>query len=174
MKKLTHILLTAAAGFTLLISVSCSKEEENTGVDPLAADEVSGRVLWERISSEADYTNYAFWPGHEGLNPGQAPHGPFHKIYINFVIADKLPLEDKLVPDGGIIVKENYSNGKEFAGITVMAKVDGYDPEHNDWFWAKYGPDGNIDAEGKPNGCISCHAGMEQNDYVIVHPLDRE
>jgi len=141
-------------------------------LDPLSEEEINGKRLWTRISEEHDYRDYSYWPGHEGLQPGQAPHGPYHKVFVNPTLYNALPVEDKTVPDGGIIVKENYSADEQLASLTVMSKVEGYNPEAGNWFWAKYGPDGEIQAEGTPNGCISCHAGMKQNDYVIIRPLD--
>ncbi len=37
-----------------------------------------------------------------------------------------------------------------------------------------YTPDGEILAEGTPVGCIGCHEGMDDNDYIIVRPIDLE
>ena len=42
---------------------------------PLAATEISGARLWQRITTESDFDRWAFWPGHEGMRPGQSPHG---------------------------------------------------------------------------------------------------
>ena len=151
---------------------SCSKKAENTNVEPLTASNVTDKTVWERITAESDYTSYSFWPNHEGMSPGQAPHGPFHKVYINNTLAAALPIKGGIVPEGSIIVKENYSKAKEFTGTTVMVKVKNYAPEINDWFWAKYSPQGETQASGQPKGCISCHEGMKKNDYIIIHPLD--
>ena len=41
------------------------------------------------------------------------------------------------MPDGAIIVKENYTAKGELQANTVMYKKSGYNPEHNDWFWLK-------------------------------------
>lgn len=160
--------------FIILVTIvflSCGTKDEPQ-VSPLQKENVSGTVLWERITEEADYHTYQFWPGHEGLSPGQAPHGVFHKVYVNRPLYQALPREDKTAPNGSIIVKENYSADEELMAITVMAKVESFDPEHGDWFWAKYAPDGEIGAEGAVGGCIDCHAGMESNDYIIIQQLD--
>lgn len=47
-----------------------------------------------------------------------------------------------------------------------MYKEKGYDAEHNDWFWAKYTPDGKVDAEGKVKACYDCHGQRKDNDYI--------
>lgn len=157
----------------ILILSACSKPEEQSPA-ALVLSEINGNVLWERISTEAEYTTYAFWPDHEDIQPGQSPHGAYHKIYINRVLSEALPADDRVLPVGSIIVKENLDSQKSLDAITVMVKVKDYNPEAGDWFWAKYTPEGEILAEGTPAGCIGCHEGMDYNDYVIVRPLDLE
>ncbi|MDA3940795.1 MAG: cytochrome P460 family protein [Spirochaetia bacterium] len=160
--------------FIMIIVLSgCSKPvEPSTAAIPVS--EVNGTVLWERITTDADYKTYSFWPDHEGVQPGQSPHGAYHKIYINKVLFNALPAKDRVLPEGSIIVKENLNSQKSLDAVTVMVKVKDYNPEVGDWFWAKYTPQGEILAEGTPVGCISCHEGMDENDYIIVHPLDLE
>ena len=163
----------AALFITIIILSTCSKPVENL-MDPLTADNIDGAALWTRITEEADYKTYSFWPGHEGIQPGQAPHGVYHKIYINRILADALPVKNRITAEGTIIVKENLSNEKVVDAITVMAKVKDYNPEAGDWFWVKYTPQGEVLAEGAPKGCVSCHEGMDGNDYIIVRMLDSD
>lgn len=152
-----------------LLLVGCSSKEES--LEPIK--EASGKILYDRISVESNYKNYNFMPGQEGLQPGQSPHGVYHKIYVNKTFLDSIPNSDKIAPNGSIIIKENYNLNKEFDKLTVMAKIEGYAPETNNWFWAVYSPSGEVLVEGSPTGCISCHSGMKDNDYVIVKELDR-
>lgn len=154
-----------------IVLMSCGKE---TRLEPLSAGEINGARLWERISGESDYENYSFWPDHEGINPGQAPHGVYHKIFINADLMSALPVKSKIAPLGTIIVKENMNRDKEVQKITVMAKIADYSEESGNWFWAAYSPDGEVLAEGTPRGCVSCHEGMKSNDYIIVRPLDHK
>jgi len=157
----------------VIVLGACSKSFEPY-TTPLVSTSISGSVLWNRITVDTDYESYSFWPGHEGNQPGQSPHGAYHKIYINKVLFEALPVKNKISPIGTIIVKENLSSAKVLDSITVMAKVKGYNPEAGDWFWAKYSPEGKVLAEGSPKGCISCHEGMSANDYIIVRGLDTE
>ncbi len=166
MKKIILIIIVVILG-------SCSKDSENQ-VEPILLSSISGSSLWSRITSEADYKTYSYWPGHEGIQPGQAPHGVYHQIYINRVLSEALPVKSRTAGTGTIIVKENFTNEKILDSITVMAKVKGYNPEAGDWFWAKFSPEGDVQAEGAPGGCISCHEGMEDNDYIIIRMLDAE
>jgi len=70
---------------------------------------------------------------------------------------------------GTIVVKENIGNDNKLKALTVMYKVEGFNPENGDWFWAKYIPKGKVDKSGKVTGCIGCHTSVEDNDYIFVH-----
>jgi hypothetical protein len=155
----------------LVFIAACAKEAEPK-LPALGAQEISGATLWKRISSETHYDDYASWPGLKGMQQGQSPHGKYHEIYINSTLASALPIADRIAPDGAIVVKENFGADKKLASLTVMAKAKGYNPEYGDWFWAAYDPQGKVLIEGKVEGCYECHAGMKDNDFLIVHPLD--
>lgn len=155
-KLITVVLtMTVASIFGL---INCKKAEKK--VDPAA--------VWKEITETSDYTKWSFWPDHKGMQPGKAPHGPFHKVYVN-----DLALNAKTVPfpDGAIVVKENYSKEKKLAAITIMKKIKGYNPEGGDWYWVKYSPEGKADKAGKVQGCIKCHGAHKMNDYVFVHMI---
>jgi peptidoglycan hydrolase-like protein with peptidoglycan-binding domain len=156
----------------LLVANGCAQEAGEPDVEPLSAEQIDAQRLWQRITEEAPYETYSFWPGEEGIQPGQAPHGPFHRILVNKALYDAIPIPDRTAPHGTIIVKENMDAGQEVTGYTVMAKVDGYSADSNDWFWARYNLDGSARAAGAVTSCIVCHEGVADNDYVIVHPLD--
>lgn len=154
----------------IMIFFSCRKE--TPVYPPLAMDEISGDRLWQRIAHEENYHDYPEWPGLEGLQRGQSPHGRYHEIYIHSLLRNALPIADRTAPDGSVIVKENFDADKVKTGYTVMAKVKGYDPEHADWFWASFDAAGKTLAAGKLGMCIDCHTGKKDNDYVIVRPLE--
>jgi hypothetical protein len=94
---------------------------------------------------------------------------------------------------GEVLLKRNYggtevstsavSNDRNqfIRDITVMFKREqGYDPDNQDWFWAKFKPDGELEsnprgkklagrvARGKPKGCIACHKGAPGGDFLFV------
>jgi hypothetical protein len=143
-------------------------------LEALTAEEISGALVWKHIAVDGDFTAWPNWPGLEGVLPGQSPHGRYHEIFISPALAKALPILDRKAPEKSIIAKRNYDASKKPVGFTVMAKVHGYNPENGDWFWASYGMDGSVKAEGKVAMCIRCHEGMKGNDYVIVHPLNEE
>lgn len=64
--------------------------------------------------------------------------------------------------------------------VTVMYRREaGYDRDNKNWFWAKYNPDGTLQAnpkgmrlagrvaKGADAGCIACHTGAPGNDYLF-------
>jgi hypothetical protein len=116
---------------------------------------------------------------------GQHPHGA-----ILDTIEGTLSVGNNT---GALIVKRNYGGegvskeavandpGAYLQAITVMYKRAGYDADNQDWFWAKYLPDGSLDknpkgmelagrvAKGTPKGCIACHSGAPGGDRVFNH-----
>ena len=129
-----------------------------------------GEELWSYIAETHDYKDWAPFPGWEGMYEGKSPHGAYLRLYAND-IAVQAAKEGKPMPDRAILVKENYAEDREtLAAVTPMYKVEGYNPEAGDWFWAKYGPDGKIMAEGKVDGCIKCHSVKKSQDYIFSQP----
>ncbi len=137
----------------------------------------NGTVLYNYITNESNYKQWQLWPGTTQLYPGKPPHGAFLTTYVSDDAFSSLEAKEGSLPDGSIIVKENYMPDKTLAALTVMYKEAGYDPQNNDWFWAKYAPNGTVQAEGKIAGCITCHIqpkaqfGNQVNDYVFTSNL---
>ena len=123
-------------------------------------------ALWQYITKVSPYTEWAFWPDHQGMQPGRAPHGPLHKVYVNDRALNSVKPP---VQYGAIQVKENYNKAKELKAITVMYKVHGFNPKDGDWFWAKYTLEGKAGPFGKPKGCVGCHGTRANNDFILVH-----
>jgi len=152
-------LITGCLAVALMMSVApFTVAEEMPGPD--------GAAVWNHISKVSPYTEWGQWADHGGMLAGRAPHGKFHKVFVN-----KQGLDSKTPPlqYGAIEVKENYSKAKELKAITVMYKVKGFNPDSGDWFWAKYSPTGEVLKAGKPKGCIGCHSTRVANDFVLVH-----
>ena len=142
----------------LTIFIGTTAMAEMPGADP--------KELWEHITKTSPYTQWKFWDDHKGMLEGDEPHGSFHKVYVNDIAygSSSAPLEY-----GAIEVKENYNKKEKLMAITVMYKVKGYNPEAGDWFWVRYSPKGKAKPYGKPKGCVNCHSGAADNDFVFVH-----
>ena len=125
-------------------------------------------ALWNYITEVSPYQDWGFWEDHKEMQPGNAPHGPFHKVFVNEIL---LEAQQTPVPYGSIQVKESFNKDKTKVALTVMYKIKGYNPDAGDWYWVKYSLTGIGDPAGKVQGCIGCHAVKTDNDYIIVHNI---
>lgn len=165
-----------------LLAVACQ-----AGGDEAEADlpEADASAVMDYVTETSPYTEWGTWPNDEwnsfntNLVSG-APHGNVVRIYVNEIALDVADGFDDELPEGSMIVKENYvGNDPESPGeldaLTIMYKVEGFNAEANDWFWVKAKPDGSqIDAEGAVDGCIGCHSQEGNQDYVLRYGFGDE
>jgi hypothetical protein len=131
--------------------------EAATEVAQPAAD-TTAAALWSHLQDERYRENWTMWPGKGQLYTGTEPHGMLLTTYANDVAYDALLNgQAASLPAGSIIVKENYMPDSTFAAATVMYKVPGYNPEHQDWLFAKYDPQGAPEDFGRAAMCQACH-----------------
>lgn len=130
-----------------------------------------GAAVIAYLTRAVDYHDWPLWPSKGELYQGQHPHGAFLTTYVTPEAAKAILARVGKLPDGAMVVKENYSASKQLAAITVMYRVKGYNPDGGDWFYLKYAPDGRIDQEGKVPGCIGCHAAVKGNDWLFTGPV---
>ena len=149
----------------VLVLAACGSDE------PELPDTTAASVL--AYLDEVDYQNnddWKLWPGVGEKYEGSDPHGMLLTSYLNpsaFEALDEVLAGSAAMPDGAIIVKENYTPEGNFDANTVMYKKSGYNPEHNDWFWLKVGADGAVQVEGMGKGCQDCHSDVKSTDYVF-------
>lgn len=135
-------------------------------------------AFWSYLTkSRSAYKNWAPFPGKGAdIYEGQSPHGAYLRMYANGIAAG----DSKKLPNGSIIVKENYGKDKKtLMAVTVMYRTTGYDPVHNDWYWIKYNPDGTTARTPKDKGnkpiagrfmsCINCHDGADGKDFAFAN-----
>jgi hypothetical protein len=116
--------------------------------------------------------SWRLWPGKPRLYKGTEPHGMLLTTYANDIAQRALARgQVASLPEGSIIVKENYMPDSTFAAATVMYKVRGYNPDHQDWLFAKYDPAGKVDAFGRAPMCQACHQGAKSG--YIYTPVGR-
>ena len=132
-----------------------------------------GAELYKYITETSAYTSWPLWPGKGKLYKGQEPHGMLLTTYVTRDAQKVIKRKKGMFKDGAIIVKENYKPDKTLAAITVMYKAGRYDPAKGDWFWVKYGPDGTVQAQGQPKGCINCHQDKKDNDWVFTGEIKK-
>ena len=132
------------------------------------SDEELADDLWAEIGEYQSWSQVTDW---EGVVPSESVHGASVQIWLNESAFTALS-NSEAIPDGGIIVKDGYNDldGTDHKAITAMKKIDGYNSEAGDWFWAGYDIDGTVNTSGKADFCISCHASGD--DYVVFTGLE--
>ncbi len=123
--------------------------------------------LRHHIIGHMPYKTWDLWPGKGKMYEGTEPHGALLTTYVNDIALRSIKAK-KGFKNNSIIVKENYTPKKQLAAITVMYKVNGYNPSAGDWFWVKYDPSFKTLKQGKVKGCLNCHGNAKMNDYVFT------
>lgn len=165
---------------TVALAAACGgaepEPEAEPAVDTMAAMESAGpdttaEALWAHLQETSYRESWRTWPGKGELYPGTEPHGMLLTTYLNPVAYDALTNGSMRMPAGAIIVKENYMPDSTLAAVTTMYKVAGYDPGHNDWFFAKQDPQGVPEVAGRVEMCQGCHGQRAANDYLFTGDL---
>lgn len=159
--KTTYLGLLLLAGAVLL--AGCAYFGKPTGQDKTEAN-----TLEQEIANYADWQTPDWVAGYtESVHPIPA----YVKYYVN--TAGMSDIDNP--PNGSIFVKEQFDEDKQIIGLTVMKKIDGYDPANKDWYWAIADTDARITNAGKldsswTSSCISCHKkGDGGNDLLFVN-----
>ncbi|HUY31980.1 MAG TPA: cytochrome P460 family protein [Pirellulales bacterium] len=132
------------------------------------------REFWQFLTrGKTPYKQWAAWPDSAEPRAGEAPHGAFVKTYAN-AVAVKNP---NAPAHGSILVQEEFDEDqKTLTSVSVMYRVKGSDPQHFDWYWLRYLPNGAVAKQpagkagkpiaGKVTSCIECHAKAGGADWV--------
>lgn len=170
--KLGLYLLTAALAIGLAgtaIAVHEGQEDvPKRWVEPAGWPGADAQAVWTYITQTKPYTKWPRWPGKGKFYAGRHPHGALLTTYVSKDAGKVIKKKQGAFANGAFIVKENYTADKTLAAVTVMYKIDGYNPEAGDWFWAKYKADGSVEAGGKVEGCINCHRDRADHDWVFT------
>jgi len=171
------ILATVAGAFTPAEPTTPAAQQDDA---PFGGkkDVDFAKKLWKAMESYED------WKLQTEPYKGVSPHGKFVQLFSTWVT-----VEGRAYP---IIIKDNFGGRGVTAersaeererwlkAVTIMLqREEGYDKDHQNWYWVKYAPDGSIMtndkgmklagrvAKGMPAGCISCHANAGGNDYLF-------
>jgi hypothetical protein len=91
-------------------------------------------ILWTYMPETNSYQGWGYWPGYAGIYPGKSHHGKYLKLFVNS-IALKAAREGTPMPDGAILVKENYGEDQiTLMAVTPIYKLEGHNPEGGGWF----------------------------------------
>ena len=183
MRQIIITLAMAAAAILSLTAQPSAAQQQGSGssrtappartAQPTTPDEFY-KSFWTYLNrAESPYKS---WTGTEAMKNGEPPHGALIKTHVNKLVADS----PKNLPYGAILVADNYADdGKTLQSVMVMFRIQGRDPQHFDWYWLQYQPDGSISLTspeagkkaiaGKVSSCIDCHAKAKGGDYVHLY-----
>lgn len=150
-----------------------SQSAETASPSGQAGPDTTEAAVWAHLQEESYRDNWALWPGTEEFYPGTEPHGMLLTTYTNETAREALVRGTDAgdLPFGSIVVKENYMPDSTYAAATVMYRVEDYNPDHDDWLFAKYnGPRGEVEAFGRAAGCQACHQGAETGYIYTTVP----
>lgn len=180
------MLATTIALLLLMAACEPQPQADETEPDDAAAQEqvatewpdTTGAAVWAYLQENDYQETWRLWPDKGELYEGQVPHGMLLTTYLNDAAHQALTGEMAVMPAHAIIVKENYRPDSTLAAVTVMYKVEGYDPANNDWFYSKHMPSGELDTgpngmplAGRVASCQACHGQQRGNDYLFTSPL---
>lgn len=141
-----------------------------------ADDLTQAAAIWDEINGEDFSNTWALMPGTKRNMTSDAPHGGNANVYINSIAAGE---PTNLAP-GSIIVKASMpAAGAPVSSYSLIKKIPGFDPDHQNWFWAEYNSTGGVvsDEDGVPlagaigpnktSDCLKCHSFDE--DFVFLN-----
>ncbi|TGC08904.1 cytochrome P460 family protein [Methanolobus halotolerans] len=127
-----------------------------------------GAEVFTYITEENNYRTWELWPLREEMYASTSIHGPLLTTYVSEDAESAIRNRAGSLPSGSMAVRESYDTDGELREIGVRYKVEGYDTEHRDWFWAAYTPEGDIIVDGRVESCQECHSVVADNDYVYT------
>jgi len=143
-----------------------------------ALPEASAEAVLAHLEAADFRSSWDLWPGKGEKYEGTEPHGALLTTYLNPAAARAAAEGAGQLPPGAIVVKDNFMPDGTLAASTVMYKIEGYNPEAGDWWWAKFMPDGSVDMDGMAQGrvemCIGCHARGADNDYLLTGSIAQQ
>ncbi|MEE9543939.1 MAG: cytochrome P460 family protein [Thermodesulfobacteriota bacterium] len=120
---------------------------------------------------------FADWQSWKKLNTTPLLSKGHGDIYVDIYVDDRAKetylTASSLYPECARIVKAQYNDksaAKKVDELTIMVKMaEGYDPDYNDWWYARYEPTGTkAIASGKMGTeCRVCHEQASKTDYLF-------
>ena len=150
----TGIALAAIAGLGVLAGCALfGPSEDDRAQADLLMQAMDGYESWETVD------------GFDEWEQGTSVHGKVVRYFVNGVAYDNMAE----LPYGSIIVKEGYTRDRKLKAVTVMQRIEGYDPDNYDWFWARYDASGALTDAGKVGFCIDCHRDGTEGDFSFAN-----
>ncbi len=132
--------------------------------------EANGQAVLDYITKESPYAKWPLVPGTTAFRNGKEPHGALQNVYANPAAMAGFSAKSVPMPDGTLIVKENFTLDRKLQSVILLYKKAGYNPEAGDYFWMTLDADMKIQKEGRLAGCITCHTQAKYKDYLVLSP----
>jgi len=165
---LTAIMAFGACNPTPEDDVPIAEPSVTPVAEVVAQPDTTSDGIWAHLTAAEYRENWRLWPGKDELYTGVDPHGMLLTTYANDVAFAALSAGSTQLPEGSVVVKENFMPDSTLAAVTTMYRVRGYNPEHQDWFFAKHDPAGVVEVAGRDPMCQGCHAGAPGADYLFT------
>lgn len=169
--------LLAPVLLVLLAASSCSDDEASPATPP---GQTGAPVLAEASAATkqvlgltSGYASWAKFPENETLKQSPTHKNMYVISYYNQTMGDAIASKKLPMPDGAIIVKENWAKTTDAGpmALTIMNKQDA------EWYWSQVSADGKVFVEdGKPlegknvTMCTNCHK-TNDNDGILTHRI---
>lgn len=141
---------------------------------PQTPDEFHSSFWNHIVKKDAAYNTWDKITSDRPLEGVENPHGTTSKTYANKVAAD----DSKSLPNGSVLVREDYDANRKRQSISVLYRVKDYDKDHGNWYWIKYLENGTVargaddkPIAGKVGSCIECHGKAGGKDFVFSNDL---
>ena len=95
--------------------------------------------LWGQIHTEQYKEHWKIMPGQKAFT--EAGDGKLTTTYVNNIALNAIQ-KGEVLPEGSILVTENYDLEKTLESIKVQSRIPGFDESKDDWFNVTYNPAG--------------------------------
>ncbi|MEX2282826.1 MAG: cytochrome P460 family protein [Gemmatimonadota bacterium] len=168
--------LRVMIGVAIIGLSGCGQDQTEETLDQAVPDVVGAPALpdtteaglWTYLQQSGYQQNWRMWPGKDRLYKGTEPHGMLLTTYVNDLAYDAITNGAATLPAGSIVIKENYMADSMLAAVTTMYKVQGYNAQHQDWFFAKHDPQGKAEVSGRAEMCQACHQKAPAGNYLYT------
>jgi len=159
-------LATSTPGVAVVIEAT---QEPSPGADQVVTPAAAAGTT----SCSLDFTNWREW---YQLNEQPIEgHEVWVTVHLDEVAREPYSHAAVLMPECSRIVKAHLVSRSSpvVSRVTVMVKMPaGYDPEHGDWWYGMYDPEGKIpEMQGRVEVCIACHQGAAHADFLFAGPV---
>ena len=169
------ILMAAIASLGMAAGAQAQDSPFGTDEDAAYAQAVWEVMKTQKLAGEGMIRSFPY--------DGVEPHGMMLETFYSSAEVNghtgTLIVKRNFGPEGVEVDQVLADPDKHLGAYTVMfQREEGYDTDNQNWFWAKYLPDGSLDmnaggmrlagrvAKGADAGCIACHSGAE--DYIFT------